>query len=369
MDWTDAHIDNNIIATYVSSSSPPAIKVYHTDGTFFKSVPLTSQTTDLDALEISDGRVYYTEYDKSETTYWRNETVYEFDLSTGEKRVIYVTNGPQQRVTKIVADGDHVVMRGGVDETKLILYTRSTGSFSTIVTTHNSIHGLAIEGDRILWGGNRVDREPGREIHIYTISTGEDSIIPESKSVQTGGYGDLSGDYAVWEMRAKEPYYIKGVPVGGESYDIRLTNLVSGKTRSIEISYTAPLIVPHISGNTIVWVKKPRVDYNNTDIGTIRVYDIGTGTFSDHASEVDGISDFDKGRVVWNKFRPASFWLTTVSEENLPGISSVTTEVKTETQSSPQQNPTSAESPVGPVTIVSSLMAGIAGCALLKKKR
>lgn len=370
MDWTDAHIDDNLIATYVSSSSPPAIGVHHADGTFYKSIPLTNDATELESLEISDGSVYYTEYDTSATMNWRNETVYEYNLATGKKQVIYVTNGPMQRVTKIVADGDHVVMRGGVDDRKLILYTRSTGSHQIIITSHNNIHGLAIDGDRILWGCERVDREPGREIHIYTISTGGDYIIPESKSIRTYGYGDISGDNVAWVISAKEPNYINGIPVrSAESYDMRLTNLISGKTRSVETSQTAPIEVPFISGNTMVWVKKPGVDYNNTDTGTIRTYDITSGTFSNVTSGVASISDFSNGLIVWHKLKPMSFWVTSVTGNpaaTLPSTAAVTTTGKGLPGS---QNTPVPESPVGAIVIILAVSVGILTNILMKRNR
>lgn len=358
MDRADAHIDENLVAFHVSRSSPPAIKVYYVDGTFYKSISLTNNAMKLDSLEISDGRVYYTEYDPAEPTYWRNETVYEYTPATGQKRVIYITDGPQQQVNKIVADGDHVVMRGGSNDQNLILHTLSTGTNLVIFTSRNLIHGLSIDGDRIMWGCERVDREPGREIHVYTISTGEDYVVPESKSIRTWGYGDISGDRVVWDMAAQEPDTSNGYPnlvnAGG---DIRLTDLSTGKTRSVEILNTPS--TPFISGDTVVYVKKPEINYNNSDTGTIRVYDIGTGKFSDVASEVAAISDFDNGLVVWNRLKPMSFWLTPVSGK-IPSMASPTiATAETVTQRSTQQNPTPAESPIEMVFIVLAVTVGI----------
>ena len=367
MDWADAHIDNNLIAAYVSSSSPPEIKVSYADGTVYKAIPLSRDTMKLDSLELSDRQVYYTEYDPAEPMYWRNETVYEYTLTTGQKRILYITEGPQQQVTKIVADGDHVVMRGGSNNQNLILHTLSTGTNREIFISKNSIHGLSIEGDRIMWGCERVDREPGREIHVYTISTGEDYIIPESKSIRTWGYGDISGNRVVWEMAAHEPDASKGYPnlvnAGG---DIRLTDLSTGKTRSVEILNTPS--TPFISGDTVVYVKKPEINYNNSDTGKIRVYDIGTGKFSDVASEVAAISDFDNGLAVWNRLTPMSFWLTPVSGKIPTGTSPTTATAETGTQRSTQQNPTPAESPIETVFIVLAVTVGVTVYVVMKKK-
>jgi len=359
-------VDDNLVATYVSGFSPPAIKVYDADGTLHKSIPLTNDTMDLESLGISDDRVFYTEYDTSELWASRTKIVYEFDMATEEKRIIYTAsfiNNVEPRITKIVSDGKHAILCeecGGYD---LILIDLSSGNHQVIFTSRDMIHALAIDGDRIMWGCERADREPGREIHVYTISTSEDYIIPESKSIGTWGYGDISGDLVVWSKTAEEPDISLGYPslttAGG---DIRLTDLTTGNTISLEI-LNAPSF-PYISGDTVVYVKKPKTDYNNADTGTIRIYDIETGEFSDVASEVAGISDFDKGLILWHRYTPRSYW-----------ISSVSGTILTHTQSGTQipgaipQNPSAQESPVGPITIVSALITGIAGYALLKKNR
>lgn len=366
MDWADAHIDNNLIATFVSSSSPPAIKIFYSNGSFYKAIPLSRETIRLDSLEISGGLVYYTEYDTAESSYLRNETVFEFDLSKGEKKVIYMTNGPQQRITKIAADGDNIVFRGGSNDQILILYNRSSKTSGIIFTSFSMIHGLAIDGGRILWGCERTDKEPGREIHVYTISTANDSIIPESKSIRTWGYGDISGDRVVWNMAAGEPDTSLGYPslvnAGG---DIRLTDLSTGKTQSIEILNTPE--TPFISGDSIVYLKKPEIDYNNTDAGTIRVYDISTGSFSDIASGVAGISGFDNGFVLWNKLKPMTFWVTPVSGKSTATGSSATT-AETVIQMPAMQNTPPPESPVGTIVIVLAVTVGIVVYTTLKRK-
>jgi hypothetical protein len=317
-------------------------------------------------MEISGGQVYYTEYDNAESSYLRNETVFEFDLSQGEKKVIYTTDGPQQRITKIAADGDNIVLRGGSNDQILILYNRSSKTSGIIFTSFSMIHGLAIDGDRILWGCERTDKEPGREIHVYTISTAKDSIIPESKSIRTWGYGDISGGRVVWSMAAGEPDTSLGYPslvnAGG---DIRLTDLSTGKTQSIEILNTPE--TPFISGDSIVYLKKPEIDYNNTDTGTVRVYDISTGSFSDIASEVAGISDFDNGLVLWHKLKPMTFWVTPVSGKSPTTGSSVTT-AETRIQEPAMQNTPPPKSPVGMIVIVLAVTVGIVVYTILKKK-
>jgi hypothetical protein len=376
--------DGNLVAFY-SESKGAEIILFTPGGKEFRHIPLTTHTCVLESLSMSDGRVYYAESDTAVPPTKRVETVFEYTVETGKKQALYTTtsdsdliaknadeilkNGGQydsERVTKIVADGDHVVLRGGGGDRKLILLTLPNGSSRTIFTSNDYIHGLAIDGDRILWGCERTDKEPGREIHIYTISTSKDSIIPESKSIRTWGYGDISGDRVVWNMAAEEPDTSLGYPslvnAGG---DIRLTDLSTGKTQSIEILNTPE--TPFISVDTIVYLKKPEIDYNNSDTGTVRVYDISTGSFSDIASEVAGITDFDNGLVLWHKLKPMTFWVTPVSGKNTATGTSATT-AETGIQVPAMQNTPPPESPVGMIVIVLAVTVGIVVYIILKRK-
>lgn len=368
MSWTDAHIDNNLVAIYVSTDSPPAIRVYFMNGTLYKSVPLSGNTVNLESLAFSDCRVYFTEHNRDDIIYQQNETVYQYTLATGERRKLY-TGFDGERITKIASSGDHVVLRGGSGERSLILHTLSTGSNQIIFTSRNWITDVNVDGDHIMWGCERVDKGPGREIHVYTISTGTDYVIPESRSVNTDGYGDISGDNVVWVMRAKDPYYINGVPVGGVSYDMKLMNLGSGTTQSIERSDTSPITVPFISGDTVAWVKKPTLDYNNSDTGIIRTYNLTTGKFADFAANVDAISDFDHGVVLWSRLDPVSFWVTPLSGD-IPEMT-LATPVSTAGKvfTTVPQSTASQKSPVDPGLAVAVLAAGGTAYSILHRKR
>ena len=380
--------DGQLIATYINTDTPPVVHIYTLDGKPYASLPLTNSTSGISCLAISGSRVYYTESDSAIVWTDRRETVYEYNLDTRQKRALYSTqsfsdllaknadqilkNGgqvDQERVTMIAASGDHVVLRGGSNDRELILHTLSTGSNNVIFTSRDWIHGLAIDGDRIMWGCERVDKEPGREIHVYTISAGKDSIIPESKSAKTYGYGDISGDNVVWAMSAKDPHPVNGVPVtSAESYDMKLTNVVSGKTQSVEQSDTAPITVPFISGDTVAWVKMPKVDYNTSDTGTIRLYNIKTGTFSDLATHVSGISDFANGVVLWSRMEPVSFWVTPVSGKIPDVTSTIPAQTTNQVSTTIPQSTTSRKSPVDPGLAVAVLAAGSIGYALLHRK-
>ncbi|MEA2034459.1 MAG: hypothetical protein U9N40_03055 [Euryarchaeota archaeon] len=364
---TYVYIDNNLVATYVTDSSPPAIKVYYADGSLYKSIPLSNETSDIESLQISDNRIYYTEYDKSIIWTSRTKTVYEYNMSTDKRRPIHTSvffNNVQPNIQKIVADGDHVVLCEEYGGDDIILHTLSTGTDQTIFRSRSMIHGFAIDGDRIMWGCERTDREPGREIHVYTISTGEDYIIPESKSIRTWGYGDISGDMIVWSKTAEEPDTSLGYPsITTVGSDIQMTDLTTGNTISLEILNTPS--TPYISGNMVVFVKKPKVDYNNTNTGTIRVYDIETGEFGDDVgSDVAGMSDFDNGLVIWHRYSPRSEWLTSIS-----GTIPTPTQTNTQNTTDAPQSTPAQESPVDIAVITSALIISVAGYALLRNKQ
>lgn len=324
---------------------------------------------DIESLEITEGRVYYTGYDTSELWTSRTKTVYEYDLATGEKRILYSTgfyNNIEPRVTDIAADGDHVILRENCGGDDLVLHTLSTGTNERIFRSGDMIQGLAIDGDRIVWGCDRTDGESGREIHVYTISTGEDTVIPESRSDKTFGTADISGDTVVWMKALHAPSWNNGSYIPMKGSEIILTDLASGMTTSLETmeGYSKPFI----SGETVVYVNEPEVDYDNPNTGTIRVYDIGTATFSDIASEVAGITDFEGGLVLWHRYSPRVEWLTaisgtiptTIAAKNTPGVTDISDSVVQ--NHSPQKNP------IGLVVLVSVLIAGIVGFAILKKR-
>jgi len=346
--------DGQFIAISKAGSSAPELAIYTVDMKQYATVPLSSDT--LKAVGMADGRLFYADAGG----------VFEYTIQTGKKRLIDSTTKP---IDKIVADGDNVVLGCDDPPQNVVLISLSKGTNDTVFTSRDWIHGLAIDGDRIMWGCERVDKGPGREIHVYTISTGTDYIIPESKSENTYGYGDISGDNVVWAMRAKDPDYINGVPVGGVSYDMRLTNLVSGRTQSVDRSDTAPLTVPFISGDTIAYLKQPSLDYNNYETGVIRTYNIRTGTFKEFGSKIAFLHAVKGDLIIWGRYSPMSFFATSLNG-TLPVVTSLTpTQSATQIPGTIPENTPTPVSPVSPIAVVSALAAGVAGYAVLHKRR
>ena len=366
MDSVFVLVDNDLIATYGGRSSPMAITVSRLDGSHYKSIPLTNEKMRLESMTISDGRVFYTEYDTSEPWYSRNQTVYAFDLTTEEKQILFTTPvvpNVQQKITRIVADGGHVALYKEGGGHSVILYTISTGSIQVIIRSYSGIHGLALDGNHLMWGCERTDREPGREIHVYTISSGEDWIIPESKSIKTWGYGDISGNRIVWDMATSDPDTSAGYPDLINAGDtIYMTDTTTGKTVSIE-SVNAPAR-PFISGEKIVYIKKPEQDYDNPGNGVIRTFDIASGSFNEFGSEIAYIQGVRGNIIIWGRYNPMSFFATTL-DGTVP--SPVTRE--TIRADIPVSNPTPAESPVGPLLVVSAITTGAIGFIIFNKRR
>ena len=362
MDWVDSHIDNNLIATYYSSSMPAEIMVYNADGTLYQKIPLTNDMMDLDALEFSDSKIYFSEYNSSELIYLVEEVVYSYDLLSGEKEVIYEAL-PYQRITRIASDGDYVVMRGGTDDENLILRTISTGRESVIFTSNYWIVDLAMDGDHIVWGcSGRTDGEDGREIHVYTISSGEDYIIPDSRTEKTYGTVDISGNKVVWIKALQESTWENGEYQGMRGSEVMVTDLDTGATYSVEqfAGYTQP----HISGDTVVFNKKTELDFDNSNTGTIRVYDTQIGTFGDNlGSDVSGVSDFDEELVVWHRFGPRTDWISSISGTIPPPV-----QTDVQYTDSAQQN-SIPESPLDPVVIISAAVLAGLGYGLVRKMK
>jgi len=356
---------------FQSDTLGPEISVYTADGILFEKIPLSTDTSKLESLELSEGRVFYSEYETSEPWYSRNQTVYTYTLSTKEKQRLFTipfVPNVQQTITRIVADGENIVLQNEGGGSRLILHTYSTKTDQIIFTSHDWIYDLAIDGDRIVWGCERTDKEPGREIHIYTISQGTDYIIPESKSDKTYGTVDISGNRVTWTMALHSPYWeVEGKYHGMRGSDVRITDLDTGITKSVEKNegYSKSFI----SGNNVVYMKRPPNDSNELVPATIRCYNILTETARDLKNNVLNIDDFKGDLVIWDGDPRLSFFVTSLSGNVPVATSSASAPSVSEIPDTTPQNTTVPESPVDPMVIASALTAGVTGYLVFNKMR
>ncbi|MCK9581301.1 MAG: hypothetical protein M0Q92_12760 [Methanoregula sp.] len=356
---------------FQSDSLGPEIYVYSSDGILFEKIPLSTDTSELESLELSEGTIYYSEYDISEPWYSRNQTVYTYTLSTKERQKVFTipfVPNVQQKITRIVADGGNIVFQNEGGGNSLVLQTLPTKTPKVIFNSHDWIYDLAIDGDRIVWGCERTDKEPGREIHVYTIPTGTDYIIPESKSDRTYGTVDISGNKVTWTMALHAPYLEEdGDYHGMRGSDIRITDLDTHITQSVEKNegYSKSFI----SGNYIVYLKRPANDSNEIVPATIRCYNILTETASDLKNNVLNIDDFKGDLLIWSGEPRLSFFATSLSGNVPVATSSVSAPGISENRETMPQNSPNPASPINPMIIASSLTIGIAGYFIFNKRR
>lgn len=206
------------------------------------------------------------------------------------------------------------------------------------------MYGLAIDGDRALFGCRRTDGGSGREIHIYSISGKEDHIIPESRSEGTWGYGDLSGDLVAW-TKTDGP-----LSASATSAEIMVTDLADPSTTAVV--HLDRIETPRIQGDTVYWVEKESGDSSE---GVIHAYDLQRGESTTLATGVTALCDVRNGYALWMSYSPNALWTT-----QLPGDAPVATQPAT-----PPHTETAATPPQGSPHTLWLLGAGLVGLLLV----
>ncbi len=342
---SSAGLDGEYVA--VARRTQQAIDVFTVDGEPFTSIPLAGNTSYATALAVSDGSVYWYEANN------RHEygDLYRYDIATGTQSLLYrIDDAWNSRIVRIVADGDHLVWDEGQNGGTLKVHTLSTGN-TDVIFSNDQIYGLAIDGDRVLFGCKRTDGGTGREIHVYSIGAKEDSVIPESRSEGTWGYGDLSGDLAVWTRTdpEEEPFSVLS---GAE---IMLTDLASAST--VPVYHLDTIADACISDGAIVWVERE----SNTDMnGTLLAYDIETGVSRPLITGVYGLNDVRKGYVLWLSKTPYAYQVTQVAGD----APAATTHAQPGASDTPPQS-----TPLTTGTALFALLAASCGLAVRRRRR
>ncbi|MDN7025852.1 hypothetical protein FGU65_13340 [Methanoculleus sp. FWC-SCC1] len=340
-----AAFDGEYVA--VARHTQQAIDVFTIDGEPFTSIPLAGNTSHATTLAVSNGSVYWYE------TNDRHEygDLYRYDIAAGTQSLLYrIDDAWGSRIVRIVADCDHLAWDEGLNGGTLKVHTLSTGN-TDVILSNDQIYSLAIDGDRVLFGCKRTDGGTGREIHVYSIGAKEDSVIPESRSEGTWGYGDISGDLAVWTRTdpEEEPFSVLS------GADVMLTDPASAST--VPVYHLDTIADACISDGTIVWVERE----SNADMnGTLCAYDIDTGVSRPLITGVYGLYDIREGYVLWSSKTPYAYQVTQIA----PDAPAATTPAQPETAGTPPRS-----TPLTPGTALLALLAAALGLAVRRRRR
>ncbi len=359
-DLFSARIGGDYIATYVKTSSPNEIKIFSLKGEMIKTVQLSNKSSVATAIDIHDNHLYYVEQDKDIPRIERLDTLYQYNIISEERQIIYTAPQYYEHIKRITAEERIIVFElEGTQTSQLLVHNLITGETHAIYTK-SMVNDIATDGEYVIWGCGQPGNEILTEIHVYSISTGNTFIIPESRSELSYGSVDISGNYVTWFKALESPLWENGMLIHGrKGMEIMLTDLISGETVSLGTSrgYSRPFI----SGDNVLFLERPAPNEDGGyedgwDNGKIIIYNIKTGKYSGLGSDVGSIQDIEGNAIIWSRYNPVSFWVTTFSEE---------TENIMNTPTPPQEN----ASPINPISIISAAMLAGLGYRLVKKKR
>ncbi len=335
-----AAFDGEYVA--VARHTQQAIDVFTIGGEPFISIPLAGNTSHATTLAVSGGSVYW---------YETNGDLYRYDIATGTQSLLYrIDDAWGSRIVRIVADCDHLAWNEGQNGGTLKVHTLSTGNTDVILSS-DQIYSLAIDGDRVLYGCKRTDGGAGREIHVHSIGAKEDSVIPESRSEGTWGYGDISGDLAVWTRTnpEDEPFSVLS------GADVMLTDPASAST--VPVYHLDTIADACISDGTIVWVERE----SNADMnGTLCAYDIDTGVSRPLITGVYGLYDIREGYVLWLSKTPYAYQVTRIA----PDAPAATTPAQPGASDTPPES-----TPLATGAAVLALLVVGSGLAVRRRRR
>ncbi len=155
--------------------------------------------------------------------------------------------------------------------------------------------GGEISGDFILYlgGAEGLDQSQNR-IFLYSLLTGDQTIIGTPAANMTVTDPDISGEYAVWFETPVTDFTLNETTVAPNR--VYLYSLQSGSAEVLDTPGTAEW--PKIDGDRVLWVNESD---DSLDVG-IFLYDIGTGK-SELATELPIIDPagvcFDAGRIAY----------------------------------------------------------------------
>jgi len=234
----------------------------------------------------------------------------------------------------------------------IYMYNISTHK-ETQITTSGSAGGPSIYGNRIIWldgrnGNSQNDTEGGNDVYMYDLSTHKETRITNSTIPEDGFGYDLgiaiSGNrilwggayrYCIYDISTKKETHLDHVPiinpafsgniiVGVSDIDARPSNLTmydlsTNKKTQITTSHSA--FSPDIDNNIIVWADWRQGD-NGEYYSEIYMYDLSTKKetqITNSGSTLYYSPEISKDRIVWlddrdNKYNIYMYNLSTQEE-------------------------------------------------------
>lgn len=171
----------------------------------------------------------------------------------------------------ILLDAADLVPNADPKHIKYSIYKIGDNTITTFLDTTNTVHGMEINGNKIVWS---EEKNGSSDIFMYDIVTGHTSTICDDLSNQE--YPDISGDYVVW-CDHRNDYHdygkLRSKKDGTNFGDIYAYRISTGETFPIENTNDSS-IYPQISDNIVTWHMSKKGSVGEP--ATIMVADLST---------------------------------------------------------------------------------------------
>ncbi|HOU08095.1 MAG TPA: hypothetical protein PK835_03555 [Caldisericia bacterium] len=232
---------------------------------------LTNSDSSIHKIAYPGGnRIYLSKYTSKNKLY----DLYSYDLLN--QQLTNITNSENYSEIIIGYTNEYVLLdianlatNADPKHNKYSIYKTSNNTFTTFLDTTNTVHGMEINGNKIVWSEGKNGNS---DIFMYDIVTGHTSTICDDPSNQE--YPDISGDYIVW-CDHRNDYHDYGKPRskkdGTNSGDIYAHRISTGETFPVENTNDSS-IYPQISGSIATWHMSKKGSVG--ELATIMVADL-----------------------------------------------------------------------------------------------
>jgi beta propeller repeat protein len=230
----------------------------------------------------------------------------------------------------------------------IYMYNISTHK-ETQITTSGSAGGPSIYGDRIIWldgrnGNSQNDTEGGHDVYMYDLSTHKETRITNS-TIPDDGFGyelgiAISGNrilwggtyhYCIYDISTKKETHLDDVPiinpaffgntiVGVSDIDARPSNLTMydlSTNKKTQLTTSDSAFSPDIYGDIIVWADWRQGDDGNY-YSEIYMYDLSTKKetqITNNGSTFYYSLAISEDRIVWEDYNNGSIYMYNLSTQ------------------------------------------------------